>query len=112
MMLTLIGCNDEMALVFFFYINNFFFKSDIRVKMFDLLIQVIHELLSRNFREAGNIINIFLRIERGKLPAKLRHTFDQFHGCLTHSAVKSSKHSRRTTADDKQIREIAALIKV
>ncbi|MNV78885.1 hypothetical protein D3C71_1724070 [compost metagenome] len=56
-------CRDnKMTLILFLDSEHFLFKTNIRTKALELLIQIINQLLSGDLREAGYIVNIFLRV--------------------------------------------------
>ncbi|GJM74703.1 hypothetical protein HMSSN036_69190 [Paenibacillus macerans] len=57
-----------MAFVLLFDLEHFLLQPDIRLKQLELLVQVVDQLLTGDLGEAGDIINIFLRVKGSNLP--------------------------------------------
>ncbi|MMZ66126.1 hypothetical protein D1872_285960 [compost metagenome] len=62
MMNLFVSSDYKMTLILFLDLKHFLLKTNVRVKAFELFIKIVHQLLTRNFWKAGNIVNIFLRV--------------------------------------------------
>jgi hypothetical protein len=51
-----------------------------------LLGEVLHEVLRQHLREAGDVEDVLLRVERGELPAELRERVDDLRRGAAHAA--------------------------
>ncbi|MNN47059.1 hypothetical protein D3C81_1614630 [compost metagenome] len=67
MMDLFVGSDYKMTLILFLNLKYLLFKTNVWVEALQLFIKIVHQLLSRNFRKAGNIVNIFLRVQGSNL---------------------------------------------
>ena len=100
---ALFGGQHEGPVVMLSDVQNLFFQADRRLKLHRLLDQVVDEVLGLDLRKAGHIVDVLLGIQRRKLPAELRHAFENFDGALPHAGIERRKEPRRPTADDRDV---------
>ena len=66
---------------------------------------VPNQVLGQNFREAGDIEDVFLRIQGHQLPAERGQGIDDTRGGAAHPSVESGKEARRASSDDRDVFE-------
>jgi hypothetical protein len=70
------------------------------VELRRLVSQRPHEILGEHLRIARDVEDVFLRIERGELPAELRQRVHDLRRRAAHSRVEEREEPRRPAADD------------
>src|SRR2546429_370927 len=78
-------------------------KMHRRLPLQSLLRHPLHQVFGENLREAGNVEDVFLGVERGQLAADLIQVIDQPVGRATHAGIKRREQTRRAGADDGDI---------
>src|SRR5436190_3551922 len=67
--------------------------------------QRAHEILRQNLREAGDVKNEFLRIQRGELSACFLQRIHHLRRYLAHAGIKQGEQPRGAAANDRDIAE-------
>src|SRR5690606_15228114 len=94
------GGELEDAVGALFHLQHFFVETINGIGRFGLFNGVVYQFLGAHLGESRHIVNVFFRVEGGKLAAKLGHALDHFDGHLAHSRVNGGEQTRRSTADD------------
>src|SRR5258708_11161544 len=68
-----------------------------------LVDELVDEVLRQDRRNAGDVEDVLLGIERGQLPAGLGERVDDLCADLSHAGVEQAKESRGPGADDRDI---------
>ncbi|MNH40785.1 hypothetical protein D3C79_1021520 [compost metagenome] len=76
MIFRLIGSRYKMTFITLFDRYYLFLQTNIGLEQLHLPGEVVYQLLSSDFRETSHIIDVFLRIKCGELPAQLGHAFN------------------------------------
>src|SRR5262249_24297282 len=69
----------------------------------NLLFQTLDEFLPRDGRNAGNVLNRFLRIELGALTARTIENVDEMGFEIEQAQFEHGEHADRTCADDDHV---------
>src|SRR3982751_5499142 len=71
-----------------------------------LLDQRSYQVLGQYLRDAGNVEDVLLRIQRRQLSAGLRKRVDDLRRHLSHTRVEQSEESGGPTADNRDVLEL------
>jgi hypothetical protein len=88
------------ALVELFYLLP---EADDRVVLHGLIDEVAREVLGQDPGEAGDVVDVLLRVERGELAAEDLERVDELDGHLPHAGVKRGEEAGRAAADDEDV---------
>ena len=87
--------------ILFFQTNDTLLQMDLLIaELTHLLGERFYEIFGEDFRKAGDVEDVFLRVERRELPAQLRQRVDDLRGRTAHSRIEQSEDPRWTAADD------------
>ena len=73
------------------------------MKLTRLVGEIPHQLLRQNARVARHIEDVFLRVQRGELAAKLGQGINDLGRGTAHAGVKQGKQPSGAAADDGQV---------
>ena len=76
------------------------------VELRRLVSQRLHEVLGEDLRIPRDVEDVFLRIERGELPAELRKRVHDLRRRAAHSRVEEREEPGRPAADDGDVLDL------
>ena len=75
-----------------------------------LLAQLVHQVLGDDPREAGNVVDPLLRVERRELAAELRQRVDDPRAGLAHPGPERRDQADRSGADHRDVADLAVAL--
>jgi hypothetical protein len=71
-----------------------------KVELTGLIGEIPNQVFRENLPKAGDIEDVFLRIERSELATQLRQSVDDLRGCAAHARIKGGEKTCRPASEN------------